>query len=364
MSTVDSVSTPGGDDEHDSGAHASAAAAGSEGSERLGSADRGSEEGSGDGPRTSPGEADDVRGQTGGAASGELDGGPGPALPNQSPLFHAHHAGRYDRQAVIRAYQEEFGCRLIVVIDTIFPDGIAFLEDLIYDASPAEDLHVLLDSAGGDGETAVRMIRSMQARCRELTVIVPDQAKSAATLIALGAHHILMGPTSDLGPIDPQFRLRREGGFELVAAKDIVAAVDSAMEAVTASPDTFPLHASLLADVNALMVQSARTAILRSDDLLRESLESNPTRTPDDVARLCAALHGPLIEEPRSHAAPFGASDAQNVGLPILHCDPSSRQWQIIWRLYAKYLTINAPSIYEGAYASQVIRPMGEPHPH
>lgn len=61
-----------------------------------------------------------------------------------------------------------------------------------------------------------------------------DQAKSAATLIALGAHHLLMGPTSDLGPIDPQFRIARgEGRDDLVAAEDVVAAVESALDAVS-----------------------------------------------------------------------------------------------------------------------------------
>ena len=82
----------------------------------------------------------------------------------------------------------------------------------------------MLHSPGGDGETAVRITRAAQARCKELTVIVPDMAKSAATLLAVGAHYILMGPASDLGPIDPQFLL--EGN--LVAAKDVIAAFDEA----------------------------------------------------------------------------------------------------------------------------------------
>jgi ClpP class serine protease len=56
-------------------------------------------------------------------------------------------------------------------------------------------------------------------------VIVPDFAKSAATLMAIGAHRILMGPASDLGPIDPQFQFP-DGS--LVAAKDVIAAVDDA----------------------------------------------------------------------------------------------------------------------------------------
>ena len=86
----------------------------------------------------------------------------------------------------------------------------------------------MLDTPGGDGELAVRLVRSMQARCSELTVIVSNHAKSAGTLLAMGAHSILMGPTSDLGPVDPQLYA---GKVEqpLVAAKDLIAAVDRAL---------------------------------------------------------------------------------------------------------------------------------------
>lgn len=194
--------------------------------------------------------------------AGDLHGSPlgtgRVTLPGQSPLFHAQQADRYDRQNWIRSYEQQFDCRLIVVIDDIFPDGITLLEDLIFDASPEQDLHLLLDSPGGDGETAIRMLQSIQARCRELTVIVVDRAKSAATLIGLGAHHLLMGPTSDLGPIDPQFRVPRgDGSWDLAAGKDIVAAVDAALADVSQRPDTYPVHAALLADVTALMVQAA-----------------------------------------------------------------------------------------------------------
>ncbi len=104
------------------------------------------------------------------------------ALPSQSPLFHAEHAARYDRQELIKKYQARHDCRLVVIIDIIFGDNIPLLEELLYNANPSEDLHIILDSPGGDGETAVRLVRSAQARCRELTVIVPNQAKSAATL--------------------------------------------------------------------------------------------------------------------------------------------------------------------------------------
>lgn len=130
---------------------------------------------------------------------------------------------------------------------------------------------------GGDGETALRLIRQIRSRRRELTVIVPDQAKSAGTLFALGADKIYTGPTSDLGPIDPQFML--PGGSSLAAAKAIIAAVEEAERRVQQNPQTCPLHASLLGDITALMVQQARDALERTDGQLREALACVDSRS-------------------------------------------------------------------------------------
>ncbi|HEX4865920.1 MAG TPA: hypothetical protein VFV02_17760, partial [Acidimicrobiales bacterium] len=65
-------------------------------------------------------------------------------LPKQTPLFHAEHSERYQRQEWIRRYQDAYNCRLIVVIDVIFGHSVAVLEELIHDADPDEDLHLLL----------------------------------------------------------------------------------------------------------------------------------------------------------------------------------------------------------------------------
>jgi hypothetical protein len=250
---------------------------------------------------------------------------------------------------LIQAYQTEFSCRLVVVVDNIFPYGVTYFEELIWDADPKDDLHLLLWSSGGDGETAVRLVRSAQARCRELTVIVPDQAKSAATLLALGAHHILMGPTSDLGPVDPQFQMPNGS---LVAAKDIIAAVDAAEKAVEARPETYPLHAALLSDVTDLMVQQARLALGRTEDLMREALASTGRRDVDEIQRLIDNLKAPLIEA-KAHAAIFGAREGKSTGLPIIEVDPAGRQWQIVWRLWTKYFSLNS-HVYEGLRASKL----------
>ena len=115
----------------------------------------------------------------------------------RSPLYEAQHALRYERQALIRQYQEDYSCRFVVMMGPVFPYSVTLFEETLDGASPDQDLHVMLYTLGGDGETALRLVRQAQSRCRELTVIVPDQAKSAGALFVLGADRIVMGPTSD-----------------------------------------------------------------------------------------------------------------------------------------------------------------------
>lgn len=276
------------------------------------------------------------------------------ALPSQSPLFHAQHADRYDRQQGILAYEAEFRCRLVVMSDAIFHDNVTLFEDLIYDADPNQPLHLMLNSPGGDGETAVRLARQAQSRCSELVVIVPDQAKSAATLLCMGAHEILMGPTSDLGPVDPQFRF--EDG-SLASAKDIIAAVTHAEEAVQQRPETYPIHAALLENLTELRVQQARSAIDRTDQLAIEALLSRPGRSTDDAAALWESLKNPLAIEPASHSAVFDAGAARTAGLPVKDLDPTGRQWQMIWRTWVKYALMGPARVYEGRRASHIYGP-------
>lgn len=81
-------------------------------------------------------------------------------IPPQSPIYHSQRADQYARQELIRQYQAEHSCRLIVMIDAIIPRGVTMFEELLHDADPCKDLHLLLHSSGGDGETAIRIARA------------------------------------------------------------------------------------------------------------------------------------------------------------------------------------------------------------
>lgn len=273
-----------------------------------------------------------------------------------TPLFVAQHADRYARQELIRQYEGVTGARLIVMIDQVFEYGVTLIEELVMGASPTQPMHLMLSSPGGDGEVAVRLVRSMQSRCSTLTIIVPDMAKSAATIMCLGADELLMGPAADLGPVDPQLQVN-DG---LVGARDIEQAVSSAEERVQAAPEAFPLYASLLADVNMLMVEQARSAKARSYDLIGEALACSG-RSSRGRSKLIEKLKASLVDDAVVHGATLGPSQAKKLGLPVKEADLNSEEWKLIWSLWTKYFHLGAwpagrDGFYEGRLASQHLR--------
>ncbi len=288
------------------------------------------------------------------AAGGAEGARPGTAGHTYTPLFRAQNEPRYLRQALIAQYQQTYDCNLVVMIDQIRMDSVTLLAELLHDLDPEKDLHMLLGSPGGDGETAVRLARMAQAASRRFVVLVPESAKSAGTILALGAHEIIMGPTSDLGPIDPQIVIPDRG---YVSAKDIIAAVDRSLAQVAAEPNTFPLHAAMLAGIDVTTVQFARSALARTGDLARQAVGSNPDRDADEITALCGKLDEPLISAPHSHGALIGAREAVDAGLPVTELSPKDVQWQHIWSLWTQYFAIakiEKLMAYEGAKASQV----------
>ena len=87
---------------------------------------------------------------------------------------------------------------------------------------PGPDLDIILHSSGGSPAAAEAIVRYLRSRFCDVRVIVPNFAKSAATMIACSANKIVMGKHSFLGPTDPQIPLITPFGQRLVPAQAIL----------------------------------------------------------------------------------------------------------------------------------------------
>lgn len=88
-----------------------------------------------------------------------------------------------------------------------------------------EPINVILDSTGGPLDSAFRAILFLSRYTQNIHVHVPRRAKSASTLIAIGANQIIMSPFGELGPLDTQVRDPRNP-TDYVSALDLYQSVD------------------------------------------------------------------------------------------------------------------------------------------
>ncbi len=63
---------------------------------------------------------------------------------------------------------------------------------------------LILVTLGGDPDSAYRMARHLQAHYDRFLLYVTGYCKSAGTLVALGAHELILGEDGELGPLDVQ----------------------------------------------------------------------------------------------------------------------------------------------------------------
>jgi len=114
-------------------------------------------------------------------------------------------------------------------LDQIF----SALNQLNQDGS--KDVVLFLLSSGGEGEPAYQISKLCKSYAhRKFVVVVTRHAKSAATLIAIGADEIHMGPLGQLGPIDPQI-----GGLPALGVSQALKTIASVSEQYPKSAEMF-----------------------------------------------------------------------------------------------------------------------------
>jgi len=85
---------------------------------------------------------------------------------------------------------------------SICQNDVIRLYALLRSAGKLDRLSLFLKSDGGSGQAALRMVNLLRRYVDHLTVLAPLECQSAATMLALGADRILMGPLAHLSAVD------------------------------------------------------------------------------------------------------------------------------------------------------------------
>jgi hypothetical protein len=81
-------------------------------------------------------------------------------------------------------------------------NDVVALYEILEKLGRQNTIHLFLKSDGGNGQASLRLVNLLRQYCNRLVALVPLECASAATMIALGADEILMGPMAYLTPVD------------------------------------------------------------------------------------------------------------------------------------------------------------------
>lgn len=211
---------------------------------------------------------------------------------------------------IVGAIQAARSSKLLVLIShrSLGIEEVLALSSMVRKMGKADDLNnldVLLDSGGGDLDSAYKILQILKSYAKRVTVVVPFYAKSAATLIALGADRLQMCRAGELGPVDPQV-LDPDSGMMVPALS-----IKNAMDFINEAPN--PIVAASLADkISPMLIGAYRNAEAASKQCLNEILAA---KRFDEEKR--ERLIGVFTKKLLSHGYPMSRDFLKKHGIPV-----------------------------------------------
>jgi ATP-dependent protease ClpP protease subunit len=277
--------------------------------------------------------------------------------PSKTPMYTAMRALRYHRQILIRDLEAKTNRKLLCYVSGIAAqvsrDDTAGFVDMLHNVSHGEPVDLLLHTPGGDIDAAEKLITLLRATVGEagsLRVVVPDFAKSAGTLIALGANSIVMSDSSELGTIDPQIWLKDCSGNDIC-------------HSVLNYIDAFNQHATQLREnpddpVSKMMMEKFDPTVLRKFENVRNRARTFAENQLKRRGANFSLIASELMDTNKypSHGQMIGWEAARGIGLTVEYLAPADSTWKLYWELYCllRLAVTDDQKIFESGYASLV----------
>jgi hypothetical protein len=254
------------------------------------------------------------------------------------------HQGHSTRKNLYKELENVLGLPIISLFTSfaypvMLEDNDAdMIEGLLQKCDLSRGFYLLLSSPGGDGLAAERIINACRtySGTGEYKVIVPSKAKSAATMISLGASEIIMSPTSELGPIDPQMVLEVDGQPKWYSLFNIVKSYNELFSAAIKEDGNLQPFIQQLDHYDARDIEEYKSMIDLSRDIAIKSLKNGMLSklSAKKIEQKINILLTP--EEKKVHGRPIYSQDAINCGLKITQEDVRGINWSKIYELYVR----------------------------
>lgn len=217
----------------------------------------------------------------------------------------------------------------------IIHDDVLLLYDVLKSIEFPKELDILIHSPGGIVEAAEKFVSLLREHVTSFRVIIPDMAKSAATLISLSSDEILMSSIGELGPIDPQINI----GVDPTTGQPIFRPAWSYLNSLDRLEDELiknrrnpTIIIPLVGKIDPTLMDVARKAIVYSETLAQSWLEKYMKLNTEDAKRIAKHLADASLH--LTHGRTIRYTDAKNIGLNVNKLDDTL--WDLVHELYIR----------------------------
>lgn len=226
------------------------------------------------------------------------------------------------------------------------------LEGVLQKMDLSSGLVLFISSPGGDGLAAERIINVCRSysETNDYWAIVPGKAKSAATMICFGACKIIMGATSELGPIDPQLTTSENGVVRRFSVYNVVESYDDLFSRAVKEKGNLQPYLQQLANYDEREIKEYRAALSLSEDIAIRTLATGMMKgtSESDIKKKLEIFLTP--KRTKTHGRPIYREEALGCGLEIEPKDVKNKFWKLVYELYIRtnnFVSIKAAKCIE-----------------
>lgn len=226
-------------------------------------------------------------------------------------------------QKLLAATQERLGIPVLVYWvssgGSICQNDVTAMAALLGPTRRAPRVGLFLKSDGGNPEAALRFVHLLRQKFEHITLLAPFECASAATMVALGANEIHMGPTSYLTAVDSSLKHDLSpvdhNNYLVSVSQDEVMRILRLWREQGIRGNPYPeIYKYLHPLVLGALDRSSSLSMRICQELLSYHVQSKAKRL-----RISRALN---YEYP-SHSYPITIREARRLGLEVHDLDPA-----------------------------------------
>lgn len=223
---------------------------------------------------------------------------------------------------------------------SIDDQDVVLFEDILQKMDVTKGLALLINSPGGSGESAERIVNICRSNSGtgKFKSIVLGKAKSAATIICFGAEEIIMTETAELGPIDPQVSLEDK----LYSAYNLIATFEELFDQAIKTQGNLEPFLQQLQRFDAFDIEKFKSWMALSQDIAIKLLKTGMMsgQSKDQIKKNINKFLIP--KETKTHSRPIYANECADCGLNIKIINKVEQKsfWKNIYRLYFRLYNV------------------------